>query len=394
MAVLMAMTASCSKMPEVERFSMYDGEHMKQVRRELRRGFSSYRPAYTRLVDDANSALKHEGWSVTTKPDRIAGVMLHEYASVPDGWAPNPLLPNGLPWHRDDKNTSLLNRYDRLQLEALANALRSLSLAWYFTGDRPYAVKAGELLRIWFLDTETAMMPHLEYAHSIPGRTGGRYTGLRDGMMLTGLLDAIIIAEAAGTLKRSEVKELREWFGFYLDWLLLSSQGAEATAFPGYDAVVFHFQAASIAHFLELPEVSVVQLEQAFELLPQLFLDDGRPSTSASRPAQWEESMAAAGLLVELTMLSGRLGYDVMDVNDANGQLLFRAIDHLSQNVASDLSIQKPASLLANNSPMPMGLLLRSAAKLFDHPEFKIVWSEAFSSPFKADWRLLVYPEP
>ena len=392
--MLWTIMLSCSKMPEVERFAQYDGDHMKEIRRELRRGFSSYRHAYNQVIESANSTLKHQGWSVTTKPEPIPGVLLHEYLSIPDGWSPNPLKPNGLPWQRDLENVSSANQFDRLQLDSLNHALRSLSLAWYFTGDRPYALKAAELLRIWFLNPETAMMPHIEHAQSIPGRSGGRFTGLREGMILTGLLDAIVIAEAAGTLKRPEEKELRDWYQLYLDWMLLSSQGAEATAFAGYDALVFHYQAVSIAHFLGLEEVTVVHLRLALQLLPQLFLEDGRPSSSASRPVQTVESMAAAGLLVELTELSLRLGTDLIAINDSNGQLLFRAIEYLSQIYEIEGSKFDTHPLVTNSSGMPMGLLLRSAARLFGHPEYKIVWNEAFSSRFKTDWRLLVFAEP
>lgn len=391
---LLAITGvSCSKMPDVEKLTLYDGDHMKQTRKELRRGFSGYRKAYTQLMDDAGRAMRSEGWSVTYKTTLPGTVLLHDYISVPEGWGPHPLAKDGLPWQRNSEESGGENLPDYQQLKALARDVRSLALAWFYNGERPYALHAAELLRTWFLTPETKMEPQLEWAQSIPGRTAGRYTGLREGLLLTEMLDAVMMVEAAGTLKRAEEKELRGWFQSYLDWLLQSRQGGEATAFPGYDAIVFHYQAAVLAHFLEQDELSVTHQNEAWGLLSQLFREDGRPNSTAARPIDGDNALASAGLLVDLLRLALRMETGGVALDDPNGQRLFKAIDWLAQNHAP-LSPEGLVRSVDGSSSAALGLVIRSAAALYSYPEFKIVWAESFETEFKTDWRLLVFAEP
>jgi len=44
------------------------------------------------------------------------------------------------------------------------SAVKILSWAYYFTNDEKYAVKGTNLLRFWFLDTATRMLPNLNHA--------------------------------------------------------------------------------------------------------------------------------------------------------------------------------------------------------------------------------------
>lgn len=44
----------------------------------------------------------------------------------------------------------------------MIDAVLTLSLAWYFTGDEAHASQAAVLLWAWFLDPATRMNPNLE----------------------------------------------------------------------------------------------------------------------------------------------------------------------------------------------------------------------------------------
>src|SRR5690606_33062940 len=93
---------------------------------------------------------------------------------------------------------------DSPQLSRMINAVKTLSLAWYFSDNKAYADKAAELIRVWFLNPKTLMNPHLNYGQSIPGRTDGRFIGIIDGRSFAVLVDAITLLETSGSLSDDE----------------------------------------------------------------------------------------------------------------------------------------------------------------------------------------------
>ncbi|MFX6246308.1 alginate lyase family protein, partial [Acinetobacter baumannii] len=87
-----------------------------------------------------------------------------------------------LPYIRKDgqKNPEIDLVSDDRNFNDIINAATSLSWAYYFTDDEKYAAKAIGLLRFWFLDTATRMLPNLNHAQMIKGIDTGRGTGIID----------------------------------------------------------------------------------------------------------------------------------------------------------------------------------------------------------------------
>ena len=84
----------------------------------------------------------------------------------------------GLPYLRRDgqRNPEIYTITDQKFMNELDNALRSLALGWYFSGDKKYALKAAWLLKRWFLDDSTRMNPNLRYAKAAALPAGKQHT--------------------------------------------------------------------------------------------------------------------------------------------------------------------------------------------------------------------------
>src|SRR5213078_272664 len=167
--------------PTVARLRVYSlrAEALEQARQLLATGDTALRPAYERLVREADVALKAGPFSVTDKRRTPPSGDKHDYVSMAPYWWYDSSKPNGLPYLRRDgeRNPEINKITDHKNLDNLENATTSLSLAWYFTGEEKYSKKAADLLRYWFFNEATKMNSNLEYAQGIPGINNGRGIG-------------------------------------------------------------------------------------------------------------------------------------------------------------------------------------------------------------------------
>ena len=151
--------------------SVWNVEHLQQVKQSIDQPF--YAAAYAELKAQADALLDVEPLSVVMKEKAPVSGDKHDYMSLARYYWPDPSKPDGLPYiSRDGVSNPELEKYDRNRLGDTANRIATLSLAWYFNGDEKYAEKAVELIRVWFLNKETCMNPHMDYAQVTRGRKG------------------------------------------------------------------------------------------------------------------------------------------------------------------------------------------------------------------------------
>jgi hypothetical protein len=187
------------------RLGGWDYSWMEKVKVNLEDGEEEFQPAFSNLIKEADEALEGGVYSVTFKNLIPPNGSKNDYMSMGPYWWPDPEKPDGLPYiRRDGEVNPERDKLDSAQKNKMINAVRSLSLAWFFTEKSEYAEKAAELLRVWFLDQETLMNPHLNYGQAIPGRTDGRFIGIIDGRSFAVLVDAITLLETSGALKKEE----------------------------------------------------------------------------------------------------------------------------------------------------------------------------------------------
>jgi len=146
------------------------------ARANLTRGDTQLKPALTGLLADAEQAMKLKPASVMDKPLTAASGDKHDYFSYGPYWWPDPAKPGGLPYIRRDgeRNPASLKDTDDAAFSCLGPSIETLGLAYWFTGEERYALKAAQLVRVWFLDPATRMNPNFQHAQAIPGVTDGR----------------------------------------------------------------------------------------------------------------------------------------------------------------------------------------------------------------------------
>jgi hypothetical protein len=230
-----------------------------------------------RILKAADAALKLEPITITKFRAKLSEGGPHDFYSNGDYWWPDPSKPDGLPYIQRDGESNPGNFSEhRRCLTQMRDAVAALAAAYKITGDDRYATKAAGLLRVFFVDPETRMAPHLKYAQAIPGRTPGRGTGIIDTLHLAEVPLAILAMDKSPALSADARSGLKKWFAEYLDWMTTSTNGLEEAKAGNNHSVAFWLQVATFAR-LTADEGQLAECRRRFKevFVPNQMAADG-----------------------------------------------------------------------------------------------------------------------
>lgn len=208
----------------------YDCQQMLTLKNKIQQGDNLYLPAYQALLKNADNALQQKPGSVVDKTLLPASGDKHDYYSFGPYWWPNPDTPDSLPYIRKDGQinpSSKTDDTDSKRMVQFSDAVRTLSLAAFYSGDRRYGEKAKTLLNTWFVQKTTRMNPNLNYAQAIPGVVNGRGIGIIDTRVLIDVADSLILLKNADYFTAKEFSSYQAWYADYSQWLQSSPNGKE-----------------------------------------------------------------------------------------------------------------------------------------------------------------------
>lgn len=387
------LVSSCGHKLEKKRFAVWDYEYMHEVRKKIRKGNSTYRPAYDKLISAADEALKRGPYSVTFKSIVPPGGTIHDYMSMGPYWWPDSSKPDGLPFIRRDGEVNPESSIDKEQLRGLIEDVRNLTLAWYFSGEKEYAEKAAELLRAWFLDPETIMNPHLEFAQGIPGRTAGRGIGIIDTRQFVTLVDAILLLESSAALRHGEEKQIREWFAAFFEWLTTSQHGKDEDAWPNNHSVAYDAQVTAIARFLG----NDLYVAEKITAMPAKRIDrmiraDGRQPEELIRTKAFSYSVSNLANFFDAGETGLKVDVNIFNYNSPDGASLKNALEFLAKYLGRSAEWSWDQIDGWEQAENNLGLLIRRAGRYYGNPEYQIIWEQAFAGKLNDHWSLLVIP--
>ncbi|MEI7733838.1 MAG: alginate lyase family protein [Ferruginibacter sp.] len=210
-------------------------------------------PAYEQLIKDADKALKYKAVSVMDKTDLPPSGDKHDYMSIAPYWWPDPSKADGLPYIRKDGevNPEIKNYPDKENMPRLCENIYNLSLAYYFSGNEEYAKHAGKLIKVWFLDSATAMHPNLNFGQAVKGVTEGRAEGLIEVRHFIFLIDGVTLLQHSENFKEGKQKKLKKWMSQFLTWMETSKIGIDERDAKNNHGVWFDATSLAIANFIE-----------------------------------------------------------------------------------------------------------------------------------------------
>lgn len=305
---------------------------MADAKRKILAGDKEYVQALEKLKRNAQKALQAENFSVVKKQGTPPSGDKHDYMSQAPYFWKNPKTADGLPYIRRDgeRNPEIAKYPDHEFLDQMADSVQALALAYYFTGDEVYAVKAAQQLRVWFLDPATKMNPNMQFAQAVPGESTGRVFGVLESRGLTRVVDSIGLLEKSKAFAKTDRKGIENWFTQFLDWLTTSKNGRGEGETKNNHGTLYDVQVVSYALFLGKKDLAKRVLETAKQKrIASQIEADGRQPLELERTKSWNYSTMNLEGLMWLAKLGENVSVDLWNYQTADGRGIRKALEYL-----------------------------------------------------------------
>jgi len=289
--------------------------------------------AYQDLLKKAAIHLETENYSVTDKAILAPTDNPHDYLSISRYWWPDASKADGLPWIRRDGETNpdtQTNKVDRKRIGNMTTAVKELSYAYYFSGDEKYAKKGVNMIKTWFLDPQTRMNPHLEYAQSVPGIDKRRRSGILDGRLIPlYVLDAIEIFSKSSYWNDENQAQMNEWLDAYLTWLTTSKLGKSGAKQSNNHGSWYRFQVTALAWYLGKSNLLETQLQIAKIAMAEQLDKHGAQTHELKRTKSYFYSCFNLNALTRTAIVAEKAGDSMWDYPSKDSSKLAQAIEYL-----------------------------------------------------------------
>ncbi|GHU78911.1 hypothetical protein FACS1894145_1940 [Bacteroidia bacterium] len=332
--VLFSVAASSCVRAQLPGTKIWNASHLAGIREKIKNNDTSCLQACKLLSEKAEKHLDTKFYSVMQKKHVSPTGDKHDYMSLaPYSW-PNPEHSDGLPYiTRDGERNPELNEYDRNALGNMCEMVVDLSLAYFFTNKSDYADKAVEQVRVWFLNPETRMNPHLTYAQFVPGTNGnkGRSYGIIDVYSFLEMLDGIAILQQAEAFKPEDTKALQDWFTEFLHWLTTSEPGLAEQNAKNNHSLAYDVMCARFALFINNTGLFDTILSEFPErrLYPQIEPDGSQP-LELRRTLALHYTLYNIDHILDMCQMSGESGEKLYFTRSKDGRSIRRAIDFIA----------------------------------------------------------------
>ncbi len=374
---MVLLFAGCAKKAPVPDLILFDGDRLAELRDAYQAGEAPEVTvaALDRLIALAEEALEEPIVSVVDKPAPPPSGDMHDYTSMARYWWPNPDTEDGLPYvGRDGQTNPEIFEYDRPRLQSLVDCVNSLSLAYFYTGDERYARNAAKRLRVWFLDDETRMNPHLRHAQFVPGVADGRKQGIVDTASMRWLPDSIRILEGSTALSAEDVQGLEDWFDRFRMWLLASEFGREELAMQNNHGAWCAMQLALYSLFVGDEATAAEILKFAQSRIAGHFEPDGSQPRELRRTRSMMYSQYNLRAHVFLAEMGERVGVDLWRYETEDGRGIRRGLEFLVPYLVG--GEEWPYQELSPPALHGSAPLFRRAAISLNEPRYEEIVSE------------------
>ena len=336
-----------------------------------------------RILQAAGAALTLAPFTITDFPAKESSGGRNDYFSMADYFWPDPAKTNGLPFiQRDGESYPGLFTAHRMMMRNLRDAVAALGAAYQITGEDRYAVKAAQLLKVFFVDPLTRMNPKLEFAQAVLGKNPGRGIGIIDTLHIIEIPAAIAVMERSPAFTPALVADLKQWFRDYLEWMLTSKNGKEEAAAKNNHSVAFWLQVACFARFTG-DEARLADCRRQFKevFVPNQMAEDGSFPLELKRTKPYAYSIFQLDNMTTLCQVLSTSTDDLWNFELPDGRGIRKALAYLYPFIADKSKWPlKPDVMAWDGWPMRQSHLLFAGLALGEVPYLDL-WKKLAPDP-------------
>ncbi|WP_052670954.1 alginate lyase family protein [Draconibacterium sediminis] len=307
-------------------------ERLELARQKIGVGDSLYTKAYESIIVLANNELKKKIDPVTNKTVLPASGDIHDYYTLGSYYWPDSSKEDGLPWIYKDGEFNPINQgpeTDWTRLKELFSSLNTLNLAYYFSGDEKYILKARKIVRVWFIDENTKVNPNVDYGKAIPGKVSGTNFAIIDWTDLGKVITTIQLLEKSNLWSANDSIVMEKWLNDYYKWLTESEFGILESTRSNNHATNYDYQLIGLMIYLGKLEEAEAKLEEVklTRIATQIDQDGGQPHELA-RTKSVNYTVNNLWALARIADLGRRFTrVDLWDYQSENGASIKKAFD-------------------------------------------------------------------
>ena len=206
--------------------SIWNYDNMLKIRKDLMNHDSQYKPAAEALISEARTILAQTPPSIL---DRPADIMIfsddpHDFVSISKYcWPADENDHSVMPWVMKDGyiNYDEYNKYDTERQTKMVSNVRTLSLAYFFSGDEVFAQKAVDHIKAWFINPDSRVNPNYDYGQVIPGvnNNKGNTAGVIQGQILVEMLAGVSLIRGSQAYTQEVDRGLKKWVSEMYEWM-------------------------------------------------------------------------------------------------------------------------------------------------------------------------------
>lgn len=327
-AALLCCQLAFAQAPKV---FLINADHIMAKKEAYKNGDKEIKSTVDFIIKKADELLTVAPRSVMDKAATPPSKSKHDYMSLAPYFWPDPSKPDGKPYIRKDgeRNPEIRKITDATYLSDLATKCQFLSLAWYFTGKEEYAKKSVELLKTWFINSETKMNPNLNYGQAILGVNDGRGIGIIESRWLAEIADWTGLLAGSKSLTSKDTEGIKDWYKQYLTWLLTSKNGKDEHNAKNNHGTIYDSQVVAYALFTGQQELAKTSLTESLKRIPVQFEPDGQQPLELERTRAYSYSTFNLTGWFNLALLGQHAGVNVWNYKTADGKSIRKALDWL-----------------------------------------------------------------
>lgn len=311
-------------------FLYFSNEQVKNIKEAIKNNDTRVTQYSNTLKAKADAALNDGPWSITYVPTKAVSGNPHDFFSEGPYWWPDPENPNG-PYIRKDglRNPDRFTDHDDM-MSKMSVTVSILSYAAYLFEEEKYANRAAYLLDVWFVDEETKMNPHLQYAQAIRNITDGRGIGIIETNHFTQLVEALNFLKQSGYWKDENYSGVKKWFGEFAVWLTTSKNGLDEKMHGNNHSSWWNAQVLTYSIFSDHTELLNDMWKHAKEFLIETQIaKEGNFPLEDERTRSLHYSVFNLNALSSICKIADNYNRNLWNYNSSNGVSVLTSINYI-----------------------------------------------------------------